>query len=69
MNEDYSLEDFHAADDEGKKAIMFESLMRLLTKAIAEDDDIQMIKGYARLVTEVWNSYDETYITKEENEA
>lgn len=67
MNEDYSLEDFHAADDEGKKAIMFESLMRLLTKEIADGNDIEMIKGYARLVTEVWNSYDETYVTKEEN--
>jgi hypothetical protein len=66
MDEDYSLEDFHAADDEGKKAIMFESLMRLLTAAIADGDDIEMIKGYARLVTEIWNSYDETYITKEE---
>ena len=56
--EDYSLEEYHAADDEGKKAIMFDSLMRLLTQAIADDDDIQMIKGYARLATEVWNNYD-----------
>lgn len=59
--EDYSLEEYHAADDEGKKAIMFESLMRLLTAAIADGEDIETIKGYARLVTEVWNSYDETY--------
>jgi len=66
MNEDYSLEEYHAADDEGKKAIIFESLMRLLTAAIADGDDIEMIKSYARLVTEVWNSYDETYITKKE---
>lgn len=57
--EDYSLEEYHAADDEGKKAILFESLMRLLTAAIADGEDIEMIKAYARLVTEVWNNYDE----------
>lgn len=55
---EFSLQEYHDADDGGKKAILFQSLMNLLTQAIADDDDIQMIKGYARLATEVWNNYD-----------
>jgi len=53
-----AVEEFNNSDDYTKRLILFQTLMSLLTKAVA-DDDIEMIKPYARLATETWNNLGE----------
>lgn len=52
------LRDFANSTDEDQKAMLFDSLMNLLTEAIEADDPV-FIKSYARLATEMWNNYGE----------
>ena len=58
MTEDRSIEEFRDASYDDQRAMMFDSLMNLLTEAVA-DKDTEMIGTYARLVTEMWNDYEE----------
>jgi len=54
-----TIQEFADGDDETRKAMLFESLMSLLTQAIADDDAV-FIKSYARLITEIWNDEGDT---------
>ena len=47
---------FRDMDDEEQQVALFDTLMSLLTDAVA-DNDIAMIKAYARLATEGYNNY------------
>lgn len=51
-----TLAEFRDMNDEEQQVVLFDTLMSLLTKAIA-DDDMKMIKAYARLATEGYNHY------------
>jgi hypothetical protein len=50
------LERFRNMSEEDQQVALFDSLMHLLTDAVA-DNDMAMIKGYARLATESYNNY------------
>lgn len=50
------LERFRNMSEEDQQVALFDSLMNLLTDAVA-DNDMVMIKGYARLATESYNNY------------
>ena len=50
------LERFGNMSEEDQQVALFDSLMHLLTDAVA-DNDMAMIKGYARLATESYNNY------------
>lgn len=54
-----TLQQFRDASEEDQKAMLFDSLMNLLSDAVA-DDDAEFIKNYARLVTEMWNEMGDT---------
>jgi hypothetical protein len=47
---------FRNMSEEEQQVALFDSLMNLLTDAVA-DGDIEMIKSYARLATEGYNQY------------
>lgn len=47
---------FRDMDDEEQQVALFDTLMSLLTDAVA-DNDMAMIKAYARLATEGYNNY------------
>ena len=53
------MKEFADANDETQKAMLFDAIMNLLTDAIANDDPV-FIKSYARLATELWNSYEQS---------
>jgi hypothetical protein len=50
------LAEFRDMDDEEQQVALFDTLMSLLTDAVA-DNDMAMIKAYARLATESYNHY------------
>ena len=50
------LERFRNMSEEDQQVALFDALMNLLTDAV-EDNDMAMIKGYARLATESYNNY------------
>jgi hypothetical protein len=50
------LERFRNMSEKDQQVALFDSLMRLLTDAVA-DNDMVMIKSYARLATETYNNY------------
>ena len=50
------LERFRNMSEEDQQVALFDALMNLLTDAVA-DNDMAMIKGYARLATESYNNY------------
>jgi len=52
------LRDFANATDTDQKAMLFDSIMDLLTDAVEADDPV-FIKTYARLATELWNNYED----------
>jgi hypothetical protein len=47
---------FANMSEEDQQVALFDSLMNLLTDAVA-DNDMVMIKAYARLATESYNNY------------
>jgi hypothetical protein len=47
---------FANMSEEDQQVALFDSLMNLLTDAVA-DNDMVMIKSYARLATESYNNY------------
>ena len=51
------LQDFANASEEDQRAMMFDGLMNLLGEAVA-DNDIDMVKAYARIVTEMWAEFE-----------
>jgi len=51
-----TLAEFRDMDDEEQQVALFDTLMSLLTDAVA-DNDMEMIKAYARLATEGYNRY------------
>ena len=50
------LAEFRDMDDEEQRVVLFDTVMSLLTDAVA-DNDMAMIKAYARLATEGYNNY------------
>jgi hypothetical protein len=48
-----TLQEFANASESEQRDMLFHSLMTLLADAVA-DDDIKMMKPYARLVTEMY---------------
>ena len=51
--EQQTLQEFANASESEQRDMLFHSLMTLLADAVA-DDDIKMMKPYARLVTEMY---------------
>lgn len=51
--EQKALQEFRDASESEQRDILFHSLMGLLADAVA-NDDVEMMKPYARLVTEMY---------------